>query len=272
MTIEIHPLAELFPLISGPEFDELVSSIKEHGQRDAIVLYHGQILDGRNRYRACGVAGVEPRFETYQGNDPTAFVIDKNVHRRHLNESQRAMIAARLANLGNKQKASNFKPMPEVEISTSHPITMDRAAEMLNVERSTVAFAKNVLKDGTQDEINAVRDGRASVTGIGRQIRAGIPAEERELDTKNSRASKEGKKRGAKRLQLNAMMWGRLRDGLNNLSDLPRPADAVPIARHMDRVGLVDSKLFSTIQWLKEFAHEWSKRDETTIADDTANG
>jgi hypothetical protein len=47
-----HPFANLFPLIEGPEFDDLVADVQEHGLRDEVVLFQGQVLDGRNRYRA----------------------------------------------------------------------------------------------------------------------------------------------------------------------------------------------------------------------------
>ena len=57
------------------------------------------ILDGRNRIRACLADGVEPRFVEFAGDDPIAFIISANIERRHLDESMRAMRAARLATL-----------------------------------------------------------------------------------------------------------------------------------------------------------------------------
>jgi ParB-like chromosome segregation protein Spo0J len=87
--LSFHPLAEIFPLIEGTEFQELVTSIKESGQLDPIITFEGAILDGRNRHRACKAAGVAPICEAFTGNDPVRFIIDKNIHRRHLTESQR---------------------------------------------------------------------------------------------------------------------------------------------------------------------------------------
>ena len=63
-TMEAHPIANLFPLIEGAEFDELVEDIRQNGLRTPILLHaDGRILDGRNRLRACLRAGVEPRFK-----------------------------------------------------------------------------------------------------------------------------------------------------------------------------------------------------------------
>jgi hypothetical protein len=97
--LSFHPHSDLFPLMDGPEFDALVVDIKTNGLQEPIITLGDQILDGRNRYRACREAGVPFRFESYGGSDPLALVITANIHRRHLTASQRAMIAARIGNL-----------------------------------------------------------------------------------------------------------------------------------------------------------------------------
>lgn len=83
---------------------ELADDIAEHGLRQPIILLDGQILDGRNRYEASVMAGVEPRVETFNGDDPLTYVVSANLKRRHLDESQRAMVAARLATLHDGQR------------------------------------------------------------------------------------------------------------------------------------------------------------------------
>src|SRR3974377_1659591 len=94
MTLESHPLAALFPLLSGTEFDDLVMDVKQHGILEPIWLYQGRILDGRNRYRAAQASGVDCPMREYRGSRPIDFVVSLNLKRRHLNESQRAMVAA----------------------------------------------------------------------------------------------------------------------------------------------------------------------------------
>lgn len=87
--MDFHRFADIFPLLAGPEYDELVSDIRVSGLIEPIVTYEDKILDGRNRYRACRDACVEPRFISFDGDDALAFVISLNLRRRHLNESQR---------------------------------------------------------------------------------------------------------------------------------------------------------------------------------------
>jgi MT-A70 len=55
---QFHPLANLFPLLEGSEFDDLVADVRLHGVREPIWLYQDTILDGRNRYRAAQTVGL----------------------------------------------------------------------------------------------------------------------------------------------------------------------------------------------------------------------
>lgn len=91
-----HEVANIFPLMTGADYDALKADIAEHGLREPIWLHpDGSIIDGRNRHRACIETGTPPRFETWNGcGSLVAFVVSLNLHRRHLTPSQRAMIAA----------------------------------------------------------------------------------------------------------------------------------------------------------------------------------
>jgi N6-adenosine-specific RNA methylase IME4 len=151
--MKFHPLSELFPLMQGREFDELVADIRANGLREPIWTYDGQILDGRNRWRACDAAGVSHRpMREYEGDDPVSFVVSMNLHRRHLDESQRAIVAGKLATfqLGDNQHSEG---MP-----------IGRASELLNVGERSVARAREVLDHGAPELVFAVESGIVSVS------------------------------------------------------------------------------------------------------------
>jgi len=88
-----HALSKAFPDLSDEEFTALKESIRRNGQRDKILLFDDQILDGWHRYRACLELGKAPIFGVFTG-DAVQCVIDKNIHRRQLTASQRAMALA----------------------------------------------------------------------------------------------------------------------------------------------------------------------------------
>ena len=151
-----HSVAELFPLIEGEDFERLVADIDTNGQREAIVvLPTGEILDGRNRYRACDRLRLKPITRVYAGDTPIAYVISLNLHRRHLNESQRAMVASKLANLGEGRPK---------ETASIEAVSQDRSAELLNVSRSAVQRATKVRSEGTPELVSAVEQGRIAVS------------------------------------------------------------------------------------------------------------
>ena len=143
--LSVHPVAELFPLLSHDDLEALADDIETNGQRDPILMYVDQIIDGRNRHAACVLKGIEPKTEQYTGNpaDIPALIISKNLHRRHLTTDQRAAIAAELTTmrLGDNQHAGPEGPpnggpsLPKVSAAA--------AAKLMNVGERTVERAKH---------------------------------------------------------------------------------------------------------------------------------
>jgi ParB-like chromosome segregation protein Spo0J len=153
-TLEFHALAELFPLLEGPAMDGLIDDIRHRGQQEPVWLYAGKIIDGRNRYLACQKLNRETKVRDYVGDDPIGFVLGVNLHRRHLNESQRAMIAAKLTSL---EVGAN-------QHTKGEGVSTDTASKLLNVGRASIFRAKKVLAAGDQALIAAVDKGNVSVT------------------------------------------------------------------------------------------------------------
>jgi ParB-like chromosome segregation protein Spo0J len=163
-TMRAHSLADVFPLIEGDTFNELVASIRANGLRDPIMLYQGQILDGRNRYLACGVAGVKPRYETFgERGDPLQFVIDRNMRRRHLDSSQRAMIAAKIETLkhGGDRKSDQ---------DANLHVDRAAAAKLMNVSARSVANAAKVRDRAAPEIVAAVERGTVAVSTAAKAV------------------------------------------------------------------------------------------------------
>ena len=149
--IEIHPAANLFPMMAEDQFQLLKADIQEHGQREDAVVWKGLLIDGRNRVRACRELGLEPEVaELPDEDDPVAYVISHNLHRRHLSTNQRACVAAKLATLKNganqhaKEGSSNDLP------------SQDEAATLLNVSVPALKRAKHVIENGSSAVVDAV--------------------------------------------------------------------------------------------------------------------
>jgi len=162
--LAFHPLADFFPLMEDAAFEELVTDIKAHGVREPVVLYEGAILDGRNRYRASIQVGVACPTRTYDGDDPLEFAISLNLKRRHLNESQRAMVAAKLASMPAHRPPSKEPPNDKSANLPTFPMSQPAAATMLNVSERLLRLAKVVQQGAAPELVAAVEQGRLAVS------------------------------------------------------------------------------------------------------------
>jgi ParB-like nuclease domain len=163
--LPFHPLANVLPLIEGVEFDQLVDSITENGLHDPIILFEGSILDGRNRYRACLEAGVEPRTETFSGGDPVAFVMDRNLHRRHLTVGEKAMALRKFATFSKGQTRAKL----DAGIPASR--TIAELAKTAGINKEAMSDANTIEADGTPEEIADVSNGKRAISAVANEVR-----------------------------------------------------------------------------------------------------
>lgn len=251
---ETHPAADLFPLMEGNALDALSNDIKEHGQSDPIVLLDGKILDGRNRYRACQRIGVTPATTEWTGcgGTPEAFVISKNLHRRHLNESQRALIAAKLAtlkpgNVATQRNSGGQNYSPE-------PISLQAAADMLNVSRGSTVTAKRVLAKAEPEEIQLVERGEVAVATIAKSIQTSASPKQRAAER-----TAPPKKQERPTQRQNAELWNALSGALRAINGLPDPADVARSVRAYKRHMDIAQQTEKATLWLMQFEEAWQQ-------------
>jgi len=186
---DVHPAADLFPLITGDSFEAFVADIKANGLMEPIVVDSvGQIIDGRNRARACERVGIAITTTTYEGSDVIQYVVSHNLHRRHLTDSQRAMIAAKLATRrpGYRNETARLSIDDPHDIGGIIPPSVPEVAQLLGVKANTVTTAKRIIRDGTADLQSLIAEGAAPVS-TGARV-AELPPAEQDAYVKKVRA------------------------------------------------------------------------------------
>lgn len=170
--MEAHKYAQLFPMASEGEIAEMAADIKQRGLLHPIITVNGQILDGRNRFRACELAGVTPDFREYEGVDPLADVISWNLHRRQLSTSQRAALGAELKPMfeaeAQDRMLAGTKYNPVANLPQGGK-SRDQAAHAVNVSGRIVQDAEAILKDDPE-EFEKIKSGKSTVNAAKRNI------------------------------------------------------------------------------------------------------
>ena len=187
---EFHPYAAVLPMLGTADADELAADIQANGLREPIVLLDKKILDGRNRYRACLKVGTEPRFRDFNGDgDPIDYIISVNIKRRHLTQSQKAMVVAKFANLprGDISRITKTAKTPINSLTVQDTVREKSVAEVakeVKVSSSTVEQAKRVLKEAPKETIEKVERGEKSVATAVKEIKQ-TKAKEEQAKTKH---------------------------------------------------------------------------------------
>ena len=112
-----HEFSKLIPEPTADEKAALAADIKKNGLIEPIILFEEKVLDGRSRQEGCAKSGEEPRYKKFDGyrEDALAFVVSKNIKRRHLTTQQRADLALELEPIFATEAAQRQKAWKKVE-------------------------------------------------------------------------------------------------------------------------------------------------------------
>jgi hypothetical protein len=164
--MRLHPACQLFPPLGEEELRALADDIAANGLQNPIVLLDGQILDGRNRFEACRIAKVEPRFTDFEGDDPLTWVISQNLVRRHLTAGQRAVIALDLLPLLEQQAKQRQR------LSNGRGKRVRKSSSTFSINGEAAELAARLTK-ATSKYVRAVRRIGEAAPGLVERIRVG---------------------------------------------------------------------------------------------------
>jgi len=143
---QIHPLAALFPMLAPDDLQSLADDIKENGLRNPIVVdADGVLIDGRNRAKACDMAGVGPTFTVLQGVDREAFIWSVNAKRRQMTKSQIAMVAAMGLTLDAKARPMGGVDEGKAKAAKAAGISASLLSQGLLVRQHAADLAQSII-------------------------------------------------------------------------------------------------------------------------------
>ena len=189
----VHPVASLFPMIDDDALNALAEDIKKNGQREPILvafldgreLNEPVVVDGRNRFKACEIAGVEPEFSNDYVMEPHEigpWVISHNLHRRHLTTSQKAMVGQGYLTFlkdeakkrqGARNDLKDISPKSDESLPPTESRSDVQAAKLVGVGKNSIRDADFVAQNDPE-LAQQVRDKKVTVSAAAKRIRESL--------------------------------------------------------------------------------------------------
>ena len=248
--LPVFEAADVFPMMADDELAELAEDIAANGLREPLVTadVDGRIrlVDGRNRRAACKIAGVIPQTRELNGEDPTAFVLSANVHRRNLTTGQRAMAIAMLSPEPEDASERGKKGGRGKKAATSGGVLViphQRLADARTVLAYSPELAQAVMRgerplraalDETRLSQGGVRNDRARLTKLRDQrpdLAELVSTEAMPLDEAWKKATEEAEERKQQR-------WAATMNLIDSIRSLDRSPETAP-----DEIQFYDAAL-----------------------------
>jgi len=224
----IHQFAKAIPEMTPEEYAELKKDIKEHGQKVPLIIFQGEVLDGRHRARILEELKLTPKVTEFKGSDLQAaqLVVSLNIKRRHLTVGQRAHIVnialrpameeeAKLKQIESKKgnaSASKIKKGKNTKDDSEEVNTTKKLAKAAGVSESAIKQDMKVQRYSAPETVEAVASGKMSLGAAAKAV-AGKAAEKKILTRDEFwEALPKEEKKEIKRPWIEAFTMAELRD------------------------------------------------------------
>lgn len=159
-TLQRHPLSAVFGDMIDKDYKSLVESVQRDGFIEPVIrVFEGKILDGWHRYCAAREWNLIRKllFQEWDDDvdgDPAAFVMARNVERRHLTAGQRAQIVVDFNERFGQGvdprslKSPNGEFKEDADTPGENPQTREELAKKAGVGKRTIDRAVQVKKAG----------------------------------------------------------------------------------------------------------------------------
>tara|TARA_R110002051_G_scaffold6933_2_gene32753 strand:+ start:2590 stop:3456 length:867 start_codon:yes stop_codon:yes gene_type:complete len=173
--LDSHPIADIWPMMPDEDIQSLSNDIRNQGLLAPVWIYEDKILDGRNRAKACQIAGVKVETKTYTGDNPVAFAFSLNEKRRHLSSGARAALAVEAKPLyeAEAKKRQIRKPESVVQKVAQQNTgkSRDKAAADFGTNHQYVNQAEKV-KAQAPEVFEKLKQGKVSMQDAMREVRS----------------------------------------------------------------------------------------------------
>lgn len=188
MVVMVNQMSAASPDMNDSESTALQESIKRLGQLVPIVMWRGEVIDGRKRLAACRTLGIEPVM-MHIPDDATAtdYAVALNLLRTQYSAAQRAMYAATLVTLAKGSNQHGDKE--DVLNRTSSRVSRLEAAALVDVRPARVSDAQVIRRKGVPELVNAVERGELPLQAAA-QIARTVPVAEQDALVRRAVAAK----------------------------------------------------------------------------------
>lgn len=175
-------LKSLIRPLSEDEYEALEQSILDEGCRDSIIVWHGVIVDGHNRYQICikhnlDFSVTDMDFESK--DEAKSWMIDNQLSRRNLSAVDRIILAQKKTALLEEQALENKRAGGRLKSDIIHDSSVgaldknDKSSSNdrftpINVRKETAALAG--VSEGTVAKVLKIQEKHPELLD---QIRAG---------------------------------------------------------------------------------------------------